>query len=46
MPFVGTCVKCGATGLRIADARRDCPADAAMADEEALLVILAKEEKE
>jgi hypothetical protein len=26
-PFRGTCARCGATGLRIADAGEDCPMD-------------------
>ena len=38
--FIGRCVKCGRDGLGLSAALEDCPADALVYDEAALLDIL------
>lgn len=38
--FIGTCIKCGGTGLLSIDALRPCPADEAMSDSEALIKLI------
>jgi hypothetical protein len=38
--FIGRCVKCGRDGLGIGDGLKDCPADAVMSDEAALLSLI------
>lgn len=38
--FIGACTKCGAGGLKLSDALRDCPADSIVSDHAALLQIL------
>lgn len=39
-PFVGHCIKCGAENLGMVGALQDCPADAIVSDEEALLHLI------
>ena len=38
--FVGTCVKCGQTGLELSDGLKRCPADDTMSDEAALIALI------
>lgn len=39
-PFIGTCVRCGRTGLTIAEAMRECDNPSGMSQDEALLQLL------
>ncbi len=40
--FIGMCIKCGQTGLKIGDGLKECPADDTMSNEAALLALLDK----
>lgn len=43
--FIGRCVKCGKDGLRLSDALDDCPQDAVVSDEAALMDIIKDKRK-
>lgn len=38
--FEGMCIKCGQTGLKLADGLKACPADDTMSNEAAILALM------
>lgn len=39
-PFVGTCIKCGQTGLNMGDGLKRCPNDKTMSNEAAMIALI------